>query len=137
MKIAAGAKRNSIEVSSGLADNAAVQKYLKTAFWTAMAFAVVMAILPNSNDLHGIVPDKIQHMAAFASLAILGTLAYPRIPRLLLALGLVVVGALIEVVQMIPALHRDAEWGDLFADSFAVALILVCMQFVLKALPNR
>jgi hypothetical protein len=35
-------------------------------------------------------------------------------------------GALIEIVQLIPMLHRDSDWHDWVADVFAVVIALGC-----------
>jgi hypothetical protein len=113
-----------------------VQNLLKPVFWLALVFACVMAILPNAPDLPGPFSDKIQHMTAFGTLTVLGMLAYPRIPRILIAFGLVILGALIEIVQMLPVLHRDSEWGDLLADSIAIVVAFAFIQIVLKARPK-
>ncbi|MBW8744235.1 MAG: hypothetical protein JF628_07810 [Sphingomonas sp.] len=34
-------------------------------------------------------------------------------------------GAFIELSQAIPAIHRDAEWDDWFADMIAILLALI------------
>ena len=73
-------------------------------------------------ELEGI--HKVQHVIAFATLAALGTFAYPRIALLRLLAGLSLFGAFIEVVQAIPALHRDSDVLDWLADTAAVAVVL-------------
>ena len=93
-------------------------------FWLALVFAVTMAILPHPPQLPIEPNDKFQHMLAFATLAVLASLGYPHVSRLKIGLGLVGVGAGIEVVQMIPSLHRDAEWMDLAADTCAILVML-------------
>jgi VanZ family protein len=57
-----------------------------------------------------------QHFAAFFTLGVLGSLAYPRIMRPKLFAGLVVFGGLIELAQLYPALNRNADWADLLVD---------------------
>jgi len=44
-------------------------------FWTAAAFALVMAIVPHPPELPGQPSDKVQHIVAFATLALLGSFA--------------------------------------------------------------
>ena len=39
-------------------------------------------------------------------------------------------GALIEVFQAIPALHRDCDWRDWLADTLAVAGVLLVLRLV-------
>lgn len=100
-------------------------RLFQIAFWLALVAAFVMATLPNPPDLLVEASDKLQHMAAFATLALLAALAYRGLPLLVLAAGLAGFGALIEVVQMIPALHRDAELLDFMADSAAIFIVLL------------
>ncbi|MFC0206757.1 VanZ family protein [Novosphingobium soli] len=114
-----------------------MQNVLRIAFWLALVFAVVMAIMPHPPAFPGEPSDKIQHMLAFATLAVLGAFAYPRVPKLAIAAALVAVGAAIEVVQMIPVLHRDAELMDLVADSFAILVVLGVTSLALTAARRR
>ncbi|WP_232496178.1 hypothetical protein [Novosphingobium kaempferiae] len=101
-----------------------MQHVFRILFWLALVFAVTMAILPHPPQLPGEPSDKFQHMLAFATLSVLGVLGYPGVSRLKIVLGLVVVGAGIEIVQMIPSLHRDAELMDLVADTFAILVMV-------------
>ena len=100
------------------------RRLLVIAFWSAVAFALVMASLPKPPQLPGEPSDKIQHVVAFATLAALGAAAYPRMAPLRLLIGLAAFGALIEIIQLIPPLHRDAQLTDLLADAAAAAAIL-------------
>lgn len=106
------------------------QRLLRLAFWGATAFAFVMAILPKPPELPGAPSDKVQHIAAFLTLATLAALAFPGRSLLRIALALSAFGALIEVVQAIPALHRDSDVVDWIADTAAVAVILLLASAV-------
>ena len=65
---------------------------------------------------------------AFACLGLLGSVAYAALrPRLLVA-ALSVFGALIEVIQLIPALNRDADPLDWLADTAAVAAVVLAVS---------
>ena len=86
-------------------------------FWAAAIFALVMAILPHPPELPGEPSDKIQHITAFATLGVLGAWAYAGAALLQLLAGLSLFGAFIEVVQAIPALHRDSDIKDWIADT--------------------
>ena len=101
-----------------------MNRLLRIAFWVAALFAFVMATLPHPPDLE--VSDKWQHMAAFFVITTLGCAAYPRLPRLKLMLVMAAFGALIEIVQLIPMLHRDSDWHDWVADVIAVVIALGC-----------
>jgi len=106
------------------------------AFWLAATFALVMASLPHPPRLTGDLSDKVQHILAFAVLALLAALAYPRAPKWLLAAGLSLFGAAIEAVQAIPALHRDSDWLDWLADTAAVLAVLA-LVFAVRPLFAR
>jgi VanZ family protein len=68
--------------------------------------------------------DKAAHCLSFVVLALLGALAYPRRPWWLLAAGLAAFGALIEGVQALPAIHRDADMWDWVADVLGIGAAL-------------
>ena len=99
-------------------------------FWAAALFAFVMAVLPHPPRLPGDPSDKVQHVIAFATLGLLGGFAYPRAPILRLAAGLSAFGALIELIQAIPALNRDSDVVDWLADTAASAIVLVAVRRV-------
>ncbi len=99
-------------------------------FWAAAAFAFVMAVLPNPPEIPGHPPDKLQHMAAFILLAALGRWAYPQARKRELLLGLAAFGALIEMVQAIPALHRDSDPYDWIADVTAALTVFAIAAFL-------
>jgi VanZ family protein len=98
-------------------------------FWAAACFAFVMAVVPQPPELPGEPSDKVQHVTAFATLAVLGSLAYPRVTLLRLLAGLSLFGAFIELVQAIPALHRDSDVRDWLADTIAVTVVLLLIRW--------
>ncbi|WEK42555.1 MAG: hypothetical protein P0Y64_14350 [Candidatus Sphingomonas colombiensis] len=81
----------------------------------ALTFAITMALLPQPPALP--VGDKWQHMAAFGTLTVLAILAYPKASLLQVGERLSFLGALIEVAQSLPALHRDCDIMDWVADT--------------------
>lgn len=85
-------------------------------FFAAAAFALVMALLPKPPQLPGEPGDKVQHMIAFFTLGAMSAAGWRERPVLFLLAMLALFGASIEVFQMIPALHRDAEFFDWIAD---------------------
>ena len=101
---------------------------VQTVFWLAVFFALVMAVLPHPPELPGQPNDKVQHIIAFATLAALGSIAYPVTSIVRLLVGLSLFGALIEFVQAIPALHRDSDVMDWIADTFAVLVVLTVVR---------
>src|SRR5690606_35109487 len=79
-------------------------RLFRLAFWAAALLAFVMAVLPQP-QLPTAPSDKLLHVLAFATLSLLGCLAFPRVSLLKLAVALSAFGALIEVVQAIPGLN--------------------------------
>lgn len=107
------------------------------AFWAALAFACIMATLPHPPALPGQPGDKVQHVAAFTTLALLGALAYPRMALPRLGLRLSLLGAAIELCQSIPALHRDCSVWDWAADTAAIAVTLTIVAWWRRRAANR
>ena len=99
-------------------------RLLRAAFWAAALFAFVMAVLPHPPHVPGDPTDKVQHIVAFAVLAVLASLAHPQTRPVRIGLGLSAFGALIELVQLVPALNRDGDIVDWSADTVAAALVL-------------
>lgn len=110
---------------------------LRVAFVSAAIFALVMAILPQPPRLPGDPSDKTLHILAFAVLAALGCLAFPRMRLLILILGLAAFGAVIELVQAIPVLHRDSQLADLVADVVAVVLVALPLRWAQHRIQRR
>jgi VanZ family protein len=102
---------------------------VRALFWAAAIFAFVMAVLPHPPAVPGNPNDKVQHITAFATLALLGSFAYPSTRLLKLLVGLSLFGAAIEVFQAIPALHRDSDVLDWIADTVAVAVVLLIVRW--------
>ena len=88
----------------------------------AILFTFVMALLPHPPSLPGTPSDKVLHVLAFAVLAILAVRAFPVQSLTTLLCWLVGFGALIELLQAIPALHRDSDPIDLAFDAAAALL---------------
>ena len=103
----------------------------RVALVLAIVFAVTMALLPHPPhmpfDRFG---DKFEHMTAFATMALLAALAYPAASLLRIGERLSFLGALIEVLQAIPALHRDCDIRDWIADTLAIGTVLLIVALV-------
>ena len=99
------------------------------AFWSATAFATVMALLPAPPGLPVEVSDKVMHMVAFFTLAVLAAGAYPHIALIRIGVALGAFGAAIELAQLIPMLNRYGDVMDWLADMVAIvaALLLVAL----------
>ena len=103
--------------------------FWRVALIAAIVVAVTMALLPHPPklpiDQFG---DKFEHMLAFATMAILASLAYPDVPLFRIGERLSFLGALIEVCQSIPALHRDCDIRDWIADTLAIVVVLLIVR---------
>lgn len=103
----------------------------RTAFWVAVVVTLVMALIPHPP--RPVSSDKLQHAAAFVTLAITGALAYRSISALRWLVALSVFGALIEVLQAIPVLHRDSDPLDWVTDTVAAAAVLAVIAWRRRA----
>lgn len=99
----------------------------RIAFWMALVFAITMALLPRPPEVAPEVGDKVMHMLAFATLAGLARIGFPSASDWRILERLSFVGALIEVFQTIPSLHRDGDALDWVADTAAVAAVLIAL----------
>jgi hypothetical protein len=102
----------------------------RVALIVATVFALVMALTPKPPISLGEIGDKWQHMAAFATLTALSVAAFPRAPLHRIGERLSFLGAMIEVLQSIPALHRDCDIMDWLADTYVIVCVLVLVRIV-------
>jgi VanZ family protein len=109
------------------------ERLCRFAFWAALLLAFVMAVLPKPPQLPGAPTDKVQHILAFVVLTILANAGYSRLRPMTLVFALAGFGALIEIVQAIPALHRSSDIMDWLAD-MAAALITMGIVIGLRRL---
>ncbi|MGW8277986.1 hypothetical protein ACWGK7_00635 [Sphingomonas aurantiaca] len=104
---------------------------LRLVLVAAVVFAVTMALLPTPPhlpiDQFG---DKVQHMLAFATIALLAAFSYPTARLFRIGERLSFLGALIEVLQSIPSLHRDCDIHDWIADTLAITVVLLIVWAV-------
>jgi hypothetical protein len=69
--------------------------------------------------------DKVEHSLAFATLTALALLGFPAAPPLRIAERLSFLGALVELGQSIPTIHRDCDILDWLADTIAVLVVVL------------
>jgi hypothetical protein len=99
-------------------------------FWVAITITLAGAFAPPST-VEQLVPwDKAGHFLAFYALTGLAVMGFPGRHVVLIAISLCAFGGLIEILQSMPFVHRDAEWGDWFADTAAIAAVLGPMMLV-------
>jgi hypothetical protein len=99
-------------------------------FWPAVIVTIVGAVIPPAT-LNGVIPwDKAGHFLAFYALTLLGVAAFPRQRSVVVGGALSLFGALIEIVQATPLVHRDGDWHDWVADTVAILAVLAPMALV-------
>ncbi len=105
-------------------------------FVAVMLFTLAAALLPNVDAPDLGRGDKVNHIAAFATLAVLAAWAWPRVRAWRIAVALSALGAAIEGLQALPIIARDAEWADWEADTAAVVVALVIVAGVRQAIAS-
>jgi len=95
------------------------------AFWGALLFAYIEAIIPGKDAINLSAWDKMNHMIAFFTITFLARAAYPRIPIFRLFVMMAAFGAFIELSQALSFIGRDAEWDDWLADMIATLVALI------------
>ncbi len=68
--------------------------------------------------------DKAEHFSAFFALTSCALVAFPRVAIVWIAIALSACGALIELIQGLPFVHRDMDVKDWIADSIAIAAVI-------------
>ncbi len=98
------------------------QRHWQWLFWLALAVVAVASLLPLVGAVTLAVSDKLQHLLAYAGLAVLAASGYAgRRPVWLIGAGLLVFSGAIELLQGLSG-YRYAEWLDLLANAVGVAL---------------
>ena len=112
-------------------------RLLRPLFWLLLAFALTMALLPKPPSLPiDQFGDKFAHMLAFAALAGVANLGWREIPAWRIGLQLSAFGALIEIMQLITALHRDSDVRDWIADTLAIVVATLIARALGRWLPQ-
>jgi hypothetical protein len=96
----------------------------RLAFFAALIFTFYSAVIPPSHALQLTPWDKATHFIAFYVLTGLAVAAFPRQNLFVLAVLLSAFGALIEIVQGLPMVHRDRDFWDWVADTIAISSAL-------------
>jgi len=102
-------------------------------FVAALGFTLFMALDPHPPKLpFDRLGDKFEHMLAFFVLAVLARLGFRGGSDWAILVRLSILGALIEVVQAMPFVHRDCEFNDWLVDTATVAAVLLAMRLARK-----
>lgn len=105
------------------------ERWFRLLFWVALVGCFLFAVVPTP-PVPVQTSDKLQHMAAFATLTVLAMLGYRRLPWFALLAGLAAFGLLIELVQALPIVARDSDLVDWGADLLAISIILLLARAV-------
>jgi hypothetical protein len=107
-----------------------LQRLAQVAFFAAVIFTFYSAVIPPTEAVQLVPYDKAEHFMAFYGLTGLAAAGFPRLHVLIIGAALSGFGALIEVVQGLPFVHRDEDFWDWVADTAAVAAALSPMLLV-------
>jgi hypothetical protein len=99
-------------------------------FLAAVIFTFYSAVIPPRHAVQFVPWDKAEHFIAFYALTGLGAAAFPRRRLWVIAVLLSLFGALIEIVQGLPIVHRDRDFWDWVADTLAILAALSPMLLV-------
>ena len=99
-------------------------------FLAAVIFTFYNAVIPPRHAVQLVPWDKAEHFIAFYALTGLGAAAFPRRRLWVIAVLLSLFGALIEIVQGLPIVHRDRDFWDWVADTLAILAALSPMLLV-------
>jgi hypothetical protein len=102
-------------------------KVARFVFFAALIFTFYSAVIPPSHALQLTPWDKATHFIAFYVLTGLAVAAFPKQNLFVVAALLSAFGALIEIVQGLPVVHRDRDFWDWVADSIAISSALAPM----------
>jgi VanZ family protein len=88
--------------------------------WAAVVFAIVVCLVPMSKLPPANVSDKTEHFTAYLLLSLWFAGIYPRARYWIIAIGLCVLGVLIEFAQGAMQLGRQADAMDVLANSTGI-----------------
>ncbi len=111
-------------------NTAILVRLARIAFFSALMFTFYSAVIPPERALQLVPWDKAEHFIAFYALTGLAAAAFPRARIFLIAALLSGFGALIEIVQGTPIVHRDMDFWDWVADTLAITAALAPMLLV-------
>ena len=103
-------------------------RWWRALFYTSVVTAVVVACLPGFPAPTQLLSDKALHFGAFVFLTVLAVLAFPKVWRGVILIGLSMLGLAIEMLQATTWINRTPEALDLVADVLAIGLTLLFIE---------
>jgi VanZ family protein len=110
-------------------------RFARIALVVAAIGAFTLAILPTAPGPENM-NDKVNHAFAFFVLSGLAYAGWPRAGAVRIFVLLTAFGGLIEIVQGLDLIGRDADIYDLFADMVGIVIGLVTARLVLRFAPE-
>lgn len=109
---------------------ATLVRFAQVAFFCALVFTFVCAVMPAEHAPRIAPWDKAEHFIAFYVLAGLAAAAFPKRDLIGIAALLSAFGALIELVQGLEIVGRDRDVWDWVADTIGIGAALAPMLLV-------
>ncbi len=106
-------------------------------FMLACLVTVLAALVPVMPTFPGRFGDKVQHAIAFFTLTALAVPAFPKLGASVVFLSMAAFGGLIELMQLLPILQRDADLVDWIVDCAAVACAIPVARLVVGLIPHH
>jgi VanZ family protein len=91
------------------------------AAWSLVAVAIFASVMPVQKLPEVATSDKVQHMAAYAMLAVWFAGIYPKSRYAWIAVGLFILGVAIEGAQGVMGFGRQADFYDMAANASGIA----------------
>ncbi len=108
---------------------------IPTIFWVMLIITTISMLIELAPKQAGWAYwDKLQHMLVFMMLLLLGANAY--LHKYYLAIGLMLYGAIIEVLQSMFTLTRHASIDDWLADVVGICMGLLIFALLQKIVPT-
>ena len=106
--------------------------------WGLVALVVILSLLPGKtlHDIDFLVPDKIQHAFAYATVMVWFAGIYQRSSYRWIVPGLVVMGIAIEFLQQ-RYFHRHFEVRDMLANTAGVITGLILARYIFSGWCGR
>ena len=109
---------------------------VRVLFWVSVIATAVVATMPQPIQVSWSFSDKLQHLLTFLLLTMLGFLAH-REQRRSVALGLIGFGLLIELLQALPIVGRQADAYDWLADCLGIGAAVLILHLIGGASGSR
>ncbi len=107
----------------------------RAVFFLSCAWGLWLALSPHVGPPPPPGPyDRIEHFTGFYVLAVIALVAFPGSARWKIFAGLTAFGGLVEILQAIPALHRDCDVWDWATDMVGIGAVL--LPTFLRRRPN-